>query len=89
MKVEFDPNKDALNRQKHGVSLAEAAYLEWETELAWVDERYHYDEVRISALVLRGIKLFFVVYTDRGDIRRVISLRKATKRELLFYVDEN
>jgi uncharacterized protein len=55
MQIEFDPVKDASNQAKHGVSLALAAELEWDAALVWVDTRYEYGELRMIALVLRGI----------------------------------
>lgn len=42
MKVTFDPAKDAANHDKHGVSLAQAAKLEWDTTLTWPDLRRDY-----------------------------------------------
>ena len=38
----FDPNKDAINLNKHGLSLAEAADLDWSEALIWVDNRKSY-----------------------------------------------
>jgi len=38
MDLRFDLNKDKANREKHGVSLAEAANFEWDTALVWLDE---------------------------------------------------
>jgi uncharacterized DUF497 family protein len=32
-----------------------------------------------------GIRLHCVVFTDRGDVRRIISLRKANKKDLERY----
>lgn len=46
MQIEFDPAKDAANRSKHGVSLALAVELDWDAALAWVDDRFGYDEVK-------------------------------------------
>ena len=42
MRIEFDPTKDASNQQKHGVSLALAADLDWDAALVWIDERFDY-----------------------------------------------
>jgi len=39
MDVTLDPAKDAKNRSKHGVSLALAAKLEWDTALICTDTR--------------------------------------------------
>jgi len=44
VKIDFDPEKDASNLEKHGVSLALAAELDWEAALVWVDDRFEYGE---------------------------------------------
>jgi uncharacterized DUF497 family protein len=86
MRIEFDPAKDAANRAKHGVSLSTAADLDWEAALVWVDERFEYGEMRMVALVPRTQILYYVAFVDRGDVRRVISLRRANRREVNHYV---
>ncbi len=87
MRITFDPNKDAINRDKHGLSLQEAADLEWDIAFAWEDKRYGYGEVRMVALVPKGTKVYYVVYTDNDDdTLHIISLREATKPEQKFYV---
>ena len=50
MRIEFDPAKDASNLEKHGVSLALVAELDWDASLVWVDERHDYGELRMIAL---------------------------------------
>ena len=40
MRFEFDPDKDAVNQAKHGVSLALAVELDWDAALVWVDDRF-------------------------------------------------
>jgi uncharacterized protein (DUF4415 family) len=50
MKITFDPVKGVLNRQKHGVSLADADYFEWHTAVVWSDNRRDYGENRSVAL---------------------------------------
>lgn len=86
MRIEFDPSKDAANRAKHGVSLALAGELEWEAALVWVDERFPYDEARLVALAPRIAILYYVAFVDRGEVRRIISLRRANRREVMHYV---
>ena len=75
MRVEFDPAKDASNLAKHGLSLALAAELDWEASLVWVDERYEYGELRMIALAPDTGFLYYVAFVDRGETRRIISLR--------------
>ena len=86
MKVEFDPAKDKANFAKHGVSLALAGELDWEAALVWVDGRYEYDELRMIALAPKTEILYYVAFLELGEVRRVISLRRANRREVKHYV---
>lgn len=87
MRVEFDPRKDAANRARHGVSLALARELDWDAALVWVDDRFQYDEVRMIALAPKTNTLYYVAFVDRGNRRRIISLRLATRSEVKHYVE--
>jgi len=86
MQIEFDPAKDATNQAKHGVSLALAGELDWDAALVWIDERFEYDEVRVIALAPKTGILYYVAFVDRGEVRRIISLRRANRREVKYYV---
>ena len=87
MHITSDPAKEAINISKHGLSLQEAESLEWDIAFAWEDDRYAYGEMRMVALIPKGMTIYYVVYIDDGsDVLRIISLRKATKMELKFYV---
>ena len=88
-KIIFDPAKDVANLRKHGLSLAEAGYLEWDTALIWPDARRDYGELRLSALVLRKERLFFVAFVERKEGLRIISLRKANRKEVLKYAEND
>jgi len=82
----FDPGKVATNLGKHGLSLAAAAVLSWEAALVWLDDRADYGEVRMVALAPIGDILYFVAFVDCGSRRRIISLRRANRREVNHYV---
>jgi uncharacterized DUF497 family protein len=71
-----------VNRAKHGVSLALDEILLAGPYAATNDDRFDYGEVRQIAFGLIGGRLFVCVYVDRPAERRVISLRKANKREV-------
>lgn len=88
MEIEFDPDKDSSNASKHGVSLDAAENLEWDMLLAEEDKRENYGELRFIGYAPIGQQVFCVVFTDRGDVRRIISLRKATKREVINYANQ-
>ncbi len=87
MNIEFDPDKDVGNQAKHGVSLALAAELDWEDALVWVDDRFDYAELRMIALAPKTETLYYVAFVDRGEARRIISLRQANRREVKHYVE--
>jgi len=87
MRIEFDPAKDAANQAKHGVSLSMAGGLDWEAALVWVDERFEYRETRMIALAPKTEILYYVAFVDCGEVRRVISLRRANRREVKRYVE--
>jgi len=87
VRIEFDPAKDALNRARHGVSLALARELDWDAALVWMDYRFDYDEVRMIALAPKTDTLYYVAFVERGNRRRIISLRRATRREVNYYVE--
>lgn len=87
MRIEFDPAKDRANLSNHGVSLSLASKLDWNAALVWVDDRFEYDEVRMIALAPETETLYYVAFVDRGEARRIVSLRRATRREVKHYVE--
>ena len=87
MHIEFDPAKDAANREKHGVSLVLSGELNWEAALVWVDERFEYNEIRMIALAPSTGILYYVAFVNHGEARRIISLRRANRREVKHYVE--
>ena len=86
MRIELDSAKDSANKSMHGVSLALAVELDWEAALVWFDDHFEYDELRMIALVPKTEILYYVAFVDRGEARRIISLRRANRREVKHYV---
>ena len=86
MRFEFDPAKDRANQAKHGASLFVAVELDWEAALVWIDGRFEYSETRMIALAPKTGILYYVAFVDRGEVRRIISLRRANRREVKHYV---
>lgn len=89
MKIAYSSKKDIINKKKHGISLADATMLEWDTLQTEEDSRVDYGETRVIGYAFIEIRLYCVVYTDRDGGRRIISLRKANKREVSNYVLNN
>ncbi len=88
MNIKFDPTKDAVKRVKHGISLAMAEFLDWDTAIIEPDHRFEYGELRLTATGLIDRKIYVVVFTEaeREELVRIISLRNATKQEVNRYV---
>ncbi|MCS6763216.1 MAG: BrnT family toxin [Candidatus Protistobacter heckmanni] len=78
------------NQEKHaGVSLALACCLDWLELLCFTDTRRDYGEVCEVGLGVIGDRLYCVVFTQRGDTMRIISLRKANSREIELYESQD
>lgn len=88
-RITFDPAKNTSNQAKHGVSLALAKMLEWDTLICKPDTRRDYGEARQIGYAIAGERLYCVVFVDRPEgaptERRIISLRKANSREVKSY----
>lgn len=87
MLIGFDSAKDIANQKKHGISLSVANELNWEAALVWVDDRYGYNETRMIALAPKTNILYYVAFVDRGEALRIISVRRANRREVKHYVE--
>ncbi len=82
-KYEWDEDKRRENREKHGVDFCAVVDFDWNTAASAEDLRS--GEVRIVASGYIGERLHVIVYTERGDSTRIISLRKANPREVKRY----
>ena len=86
MEFEWDKNKDRLNITKHGISFEQAKSIFDNVVLTNEDKRHDYGEVRkISIGELSGFVVIVIVYTKRGNKTRIISARKANKKERQSY----
>ena len=86
MKFEWDPDKDAENVRKHGVSFEMARVIFNDYILARVDDRADYGETRYVGTGQMDVDtLVTVVYTGRAGVVRLISARPASQRERRIY----
>lgn len=85
---EWDEAKRRENLRKHGVDFAIVEGFAWERSIIFEDVRERYLERRWVVFGPIGDRLYALVFTERGDVTRVISLREATKRERKLYVEE-
>lgn len=81
MFFDWDRAKSERNCQERGFGFDFAVLVFEGDTLEWPDDRRDYGEAHMRAVgEVDGIVLH-VVFTDRGDIRRVISARVANKKE--------
>ena len=85
MAFEWDPDKNAANIAKHGIDFEDAIRIFEGPVLESTDERRRYGEVRIVAFGVVEDRELAVVYTMRGGHRRIISARRAHRRERQAY----
>jgi uncharacterized DUF497 family protein len=89
IKFEWDESKAAANLKKHQVSFEEAKSIFFdEFGVQFFDEDHSPDEDRFLMLGMSSeAKLLIVCHCEReqGAFIRIISARKATKRESAFY----
>ena len=83
MQFEFDPKKSKANKEKHGVSLDEAAQL-WQEAYLEVTARTA-NEARFMAIGHIQEKLYACIYAMRGEVIRLISCRRAREKEAQLY----
>jgi uncharacterized protein len=87
---EWDPNKARQNLEIHGISFDEASTAFGDILSLVIYDPLHSEEEHRFVLIGNSYKdrLLVVVHTDRGDYIRLISARKATKKERKQY-EEN
>ena len=81
MKIEFDAAKDKANQAKRGVSLAAAVEIDLNGAVVFEDLRLEYGEHSVIAFAPLNGRLHAMYLTVRGELIRVIGLRKANRRE--------
>ena len=86
--IEYDPVKNEANIAKRGLPFQLAEFLFDGPFIEEEDARADYGEPRFIAtgpITILDNRIFVVVYTWRGAIRRIVSFRKANGREVKKY----
>ena len=84
MEFEFDPNKSAGNKEKHGLDFTQA-------QTVWLDDNAinitsrETPERRFMAIGRIGVVFWSVVWTERDGRHRIISARRSRKNEEILY----
>jgi len=91
VEFEWDPEKAAANIRRRRVSFNEAAtVLEDPLSTTFPDEAHSEGEMRfVTVGVSQRGRLLVVAHTERNDTIRIISARRATRREREFYEQGN
>ena len=89
LQFEWNPDKAARNFEKHKVSFDEArTVFDAPMFVTVIDDEHSNDEERYITIGLsRKARLLVVAHTDRSGQVRIISVRKATGKEELFYAE--
>jgi uncharacterized DUF497 family protein len=89
MELEFDQDKDFANQEKHGIGFKRVEDFDFHTAHFEIDPRAYKNEIRYRAYGLIDERLYVLIYTVRDGMIRVISLRKANKREQRYAQTKN
>lgn len=86
MKILWDSHKARSNREKHGVRFSDAEVVFFDPNAITLDEIFIRGEQRLATLGLDTVgRVLVVIYTWHRDNIRLISARKATRKERRHY----
>lgn len=90
--MDWDKNKAALNKVKHGVSFEEAATVFYDENALKFHDPDHFESEDRFIMLGMSFKLRILVIChcirESGSVIRIISARKATKNEAKKYREE-
>jgi uncharacterized DUF497 family protein len=81
VEITYDPRKSERNLRERGLGFDMVAEFDFGSAVYSIDTRRDYGEVRTRALGFIGTTLYALAFTMRGSALRVISLRKASRKE--------
>jgi len=88
--IEFDPAKSAENVERRGLPFDMVEAFEWDPALIEPDDRRDDGEALAKAIGFIAGVLYSVVFTLQPEALRVISLRRASRKErMLWRTDRN
>ena len=88
MTITWDETKRAKTLTERGLDFADAAEVFRGDQFTRRDERYSYGEVRYITAGYIGARLVVIVWTPRGNNRRIISMRFGHEREEKHYATQ-
>lgn len=88
VKYEWDEAKRQSNLQRHGIDFADVEGLFESETVTILDDRFEYGEQRFVSFGLLDGRVVVIAHTETDEVIRIISARKATKREESSYFKE-
>jgi len=85
MTYEWDKAKNHRNLAKHGLAFEDAERVFAGPCVTFEDDRFDYGEERLVTLGLLAGRLVVIAHAPRGETTRIISMRKANRREQEIY----
>jgi len=85
MRVEFDPDKRNRTLAERGLDFARAREVFAGRHFTAEDAREAYNEPRYITVGKLDGRMVVMVWTPRGELRRIISMRRANEREQARY----
>jgi len=85
MLYEWDKAKNRSNFAKHGLDFRDAEQVFRGPCVTFEDSRFDYGEERLITLGLLAGRVVLIAHAPRGDATRIISMRKANRREQEIY----
>ena len=85
MEIVFDPAKSVRNLRERGLSFERVADFDFESAFFEEDTRRDYGEIRLRAFGFLDKRLHALVFVGIPTGIRVISFRKANRREVRQY----
>ena len=82
MRIEFDPDKRDKSLAERGLDFADSAEVFAGAHVTAEDARFDYGEPRFTTVGALDNRMVVLVWTPRGEVRRIISMRKANEREI-------
>jgi uncharacterized DUF497 family protein len=85
MQIEYDPEKSSITLRERGWKFERAAEVFQDIHFTAQDSRFQYQEDRFITVGWLDGQLVVLVWTPRGESRRIISMRKGNDREKALY----
>ena len=82
---EWDNAKNRSNFAKHGLDFEDAEQVFTGPCVTFEDSRFDYGEERLITLGIVDGRVVVIAHASRGDATRIISMRKANRREQKIY----